>query len=250
MRMVFLDESGTGNPEREPWFVLAGVIIHADKQWKSVETYLARMATEHSPIPVADLPHNFALHATELYSGGKIFTREAIQKEKRWEVLDKLVGLPTRFDLPVVAMVADRSNFPDIFSAYRYCFMEISAQVEAYMRRLPDQDEVASIVAEDIANVHWWVDSMHRFQQKHMDISGLHADERDRLRLTKVIGRPHFENKSMYSPLQIADACAWAIRRQIAKLPNATRFFEPIVPLIIDCRHPIPGAYEYVGPRY
>jgi hypothetical protein len=241
--MVFLDEAGTGNPRVEPYVVVAGVIVHADKQWKAVESHLAAMMAKYSPIPVGDLPHNYSFHATELFSGGKVFTRERFSKEQRWAILDELVSLPAKFELPVVARQALRSEAKDVVDAYRYCFMEVSAQVEAYMRLLPDRSEVASIIAEDLPAVHYWVDSFHRFQQSHIqNTGGLHAHHRDRLWLTRVIGRPHFEGKSMYSPLQIADACAFAIKRQLMEKPDAGRFYAPLVPMLIDCANPRPGS--------
>lgn len=250
MRMVFLDEAGTGNPSEEPWVVVAGVIVHADRQWKALENHLFEMMRKYSPIAFEELPYNYCFHATELFSGGKIFSRDRVTKEARWAILDELVALPAKFNLPVVAYYVKRSEYPDVVEAYRYCFVEIAAQVEAYMRRLPDRDEVASIIAEDLPDVHFWVDSMHRYQQKEIQHSGLHAHERDRLWLTRVIGRPRFEDKSTYSPLQIADACAFTIKRQLMKKPDSTRFFEPLVPMRIDCNHPIPGAYEYTGQRF
>jgi len=250
VRMAFLDESGTGSVEREPRMVLAGVILHADKQWKVVENYLADMMARHCPIPLGDLPVHYGFHATELYSGGKIFSRELVSKEKRWAILDELASLPAKFELPVVGMYVDRRENPGtITQHYRGVFVEVAAQVEAYMRLLPDRNEVASIIAEDLPPVRTWVDAMQLYQQKHMDTSGLHAGDKSRLRLTRVIGRPHFESKSMYSPLQLADFCAWAIRRQIEKLPNAERFFEPLVPMIIDVNHARPGGYEFQGPK-
>jgi len=249
VRMAFLDESGTGSIEREPRMVLAGVILHADKQWKAVENHLADMMARHCPIPLGDLPYHYGFHATELYSGGKIFTREAVPKEKRWAILDELASLPAKFELPVVGMYIDRKANPGTENQYRGLFMEVAAQIEAYMRMLPDRNEVASIIAEDLPSVRTWVDWMQRFQQREIDSVSMHAHHKSRLRLTRVIGRPHFESKSMYSPLQLADFCAWALRRQLEKLPNSERFFSPLVPMIIDVHHPRPGDYVFEPDR-
>src|SRR5689334_2437387 len=89
VRMVFLDEAGTGNPAKEPFVVVAGVIIHADQQWKAIENHLFQMMQRHSPIPFGELPYNYCFHATELFSGGKIFARELVPREQRWAILDE-----------------------------------------------------------------------------------------------------------------------------------------------------------------
>src|SRR6266849_3413019 len=79
VRMIYLDESGIS--ATEPYVVVAGVIIHADKQWKGLEKYLLDMVDELIPPAMRD---NFYFHATELFSGGKRFDRNSWPKEKRW----------------------------------------------------------------------------------------------------------------------------------------------------------------------
>jgi hypothetical protein len=242
--MLFLDESGTGSIAQEPNFVLAGVIIDADKQWKAVENYLVALLNKHCPIPWGDRPVNFCFHASELYSGGKVFTRQAFSKEQRWAILDEIMSIPAKFGFPVLGYHIERAEVPDTTEAYRQCFMEAAATLEGYMRQLPDRDEVASIICEDLPDVRWWVQSVQRFQQHHLHTAALHAHHYDRLRLTRVIGQPHFEGKSPYSPLQLADACAFAIRSKMLKKPDADRFFDPLVPMMISAASPKPGGYE------
>src|SRR4029077_13876330 len=70
-----------------------------DKQWKPLGQYLSDMADEYAP---KEHRANFAFHAMELFSGGKIFPREKYSKEWRWRVLDELVAIPGKFDLPIV----------------------------------------------------------------------------------------------------------------------------------------------------
>lgn len=241
--MVFQDESGTGSIAKEPYFVLAGVIVHADKQWKAIEKHLVALMDKHCPLPWDDRPLNFCFHGTELYSGGKVFTREKFPKEQRWEILDQLVAIPAKFDLPVVMTFVKRADYPDLVTCYRGCHIESASVVEAYMRLQPDKEEVASIICEDLPEVRSWVQWVQRFQQHDMHRSDLHADERDRLWLTRVIGQPHFEGKSPFSPLQVADVCAFAMAANLMKKPDHRRFFDPIVPMIIDRHYPRPGGY-------
>ncbi len=54
MRLAYLDESGTGKIEHEPYAVVAGVIVNADRQYKAIEQYLAAMADQYLPLRTTD----------------------------------------------------------------------------------------------------------------------------------------------------------------------------------------------------
>src|SRR5579872_5464857 len=84
MRFVFVDESGTGNPAREPFVVVAAIIVHADKQLTKLEEYLAAMAAEF--VPPETRQHFRGFHAVELYAGGKVFQRDKTKLDRWWHV--------------------------------------------------------------------------------------------------------------------------------------------------------------------
>jgi hypothetical protein len=104
--MIYLDESGIS--VAEPFLVVAGAVIHADKQWKAIEKYLHDMAEDLIP---PDMRGGFFFHATELYSGGKRFNRDRWPKETRWKILDELISIPAKFDLPIVCGVVYKEEF-------------------------------------------------------------------------------------------------------------------------------------------
>src|SRR5690349_11146121 len=80
MRMVYLDESGIST--REPYLVVAGAIVHADKQWKALEKYLHHMRDDVIP---PNLRKDCVFHATDLYHGTKKFHRDQWPQEYRWK---------------------------------------------------------------------------------------------------------------------------------------------------------------------
>jgi hypothetical protein len=75
-------------------------------QWKALARYLSEMADEIVP---PDHRVGFAFHAMELFSERKIFQRDKYPKE-RWQVLDELVPIPEKFDLPIVFGCIRRSE--------------------------------------------------------------------------------------------------------------------------------------------
>jgi hypothetical protein len=113
VRFAYLDESGIGKVEIEPYTVVAGVIVHADRQWKSLESYLCDMIIEFIP---EEKRLGFTFHATELFSGGRNMHRDIFRKELRWHILDELCQLPNKFDLPIVCGIWDRRIEPELIS--------------------------------------------------------------------------------------------------------------------------------------
>jgi hypothetical protein len=106
MRMVYLDEAGISNPAHEPHVVVAGVIIHADRQWKAVELHLNDMADRYVP---GDRRAGFVFHAKDLFHGSGAFPRNQWSREKRWEILDELIAIPEQLDLAVVPGYVERA---------------------------------------------------------------------------------------------------------------------------------------------
>jgi hypothetical protein len=80
MRLVYLDEAGISNPQQEPYLVVAGIIVHADKQWYALERYLRDMVTDFIP---PWLRAGFTFHANQLFAGGgKIFDRDVAERDQ------------------------------------------------------------------------------------------------------------------------------------------------------------------------
>ena len=49
MRLVYLDEAGVSNQEQEPFLIVAGVIIDADQDWRSLDCHLKSLARKYLP---------------------------------------------------------------------------------------------------------------------------------------------------------------------------------------------------------
>jgi hypothetical protein len=233
VRVAYLDESGVGKINDDPIVVVAGVIVHPDKQWLSLQSYLHSMADQYAP---AEARRNFTFHATELFHGGKNFPR-SMEMEARWRILDELCSIPGKFDLPVVCGCFDRRSFEDQagFSArdqVGFCqmmaAMSATLGVEKYMRQVDDQSEVAVIVYEDNDHAKKVIRGMHNYMRDDFRGEFFGKTEWQYLPLTKIVETAHFAAKTDSSLLQIADACAFAIKRNIQKAFAHERFFTPL----------------------
>ena len=240
MRMAYLDEAGISNPVQEPWVVVAGVIIDADQQWQFIERHLRELADEYAPeAHRAD----FVFHATELFSGGKVFTREQWPREERWEILDELVRIPRSFGLPVVWGTVERAKlaakFPDLsphdlsVKAQTIAFTICAYSIELWMRTSSAPGEVAMIVVENNDNVRKHIKELHHFMRDPRNVALLHSLQHGDMVLSTIVDTVHFAEKGHSSPLQIADACAFAIKRRLMQTPENGRFYNPIKPQMV-----------------
>jgi hypothetical protein len=92
-------------------------------------------------------------------------------------------------------------------------------------------DEVAMIVMENNEHSRKLVRKTHVSLRQPANIEEF-AKEQDReyLPLTKIIDSPLFAKKTDASILQVADACAFAIKRHLVGTTESKRFYEPLMP--------------------
>lgn len=236
MRLVYLDESGIS--VKEPFTVVAGVVIDADKQWKLVAEYLNSLLLKYVP---AEHQSGFVFHAKELFHGSKVFDPERYPPERRREVLRKLVEIPSKFRLPTVYGYSDKiplqnwhTMYPKqpykmraIHHAVTYSFCVIA--VEAYMRQHARPEEIATLVAENNDNARSAVKEMHHILRGRnlyeLNTDYLYEIGKRYLPVSKIVDCVHFAAKDEAVLLQLADACAFTYRLYLEKKPNASDLF-------------------------
>lgn len=242
VRLIYLDEAGVSNPAHEPILVVAGVAVNADKQFKAVEAHIDALAKKHIPEGNRDRP---AFHAMELFHGRKNFDREAWPLEKRLEILDDLAAIPKMFDLPICCGGTDRKQAPGQLKGpvtpilmeqivHAHAFFKFVMQIEVVMRATAN-DEVAMLIAEDRPIMRRMLKMAHailrgraprRFQEELESIKeGIFAKL---LPLERIVETVHFAEKGESSLLQVADICAFAIKRDVMKASHSERLYAPL----------------------
>src|SRR4051794_26608716 len=98
VRVAYLDEAGVSNPNHEPFLVVGGIIIDADRQMIAIEDRIDEICSDH--IPEEDR-EGFVFHATELWSGGSYFDRKTWPREKRHQISMDIISIPRDFDIPI-----------------------------------------------------------------------------------------------------------------------------------------------------
>lgn len=243
MRIVYFDAAGMAKIEHEPFNVVAGVIIHPDKQWKSINQYLTDLADEYVGRP---RPFDFYFHATELFHGTKNFPRDKYDKGSRFAILDKLVEIPKLFDSPIVWGHSDRRLFEangphrpprhirPIAAASTLSFSIASVAAEYWMKEAADPDEVAIVVMENDEQYKRLIKRTLRVMSDPKLNEFLEKFSAQELSLQRLMYPVYFEEKTDSSALQIADICAFALKRFLMKAPEHERFYGPLIPNIVN----------------
>jgi hypothetical protein len=214
VRLVYLDEAGISNPQHEPILVVAGVVVDGDKQWRVVEAHLDELIKKHVP---EENRGGFLFYAFELllFSGVKRFNKDQWPLERRLEILDALVDVPRRFDLPVCAGMTNRKAALDSIGAksedrfmeqvmHTNAFFSCCMQVDILMRATTE-DEVAVLIAENRDSVRRMLKFVHTVVRGRPVPPGFEAmlellakPPYDKIRpLQRVIDTVHFAEKKI-----------------------------------------------------
>jgi hypothetical protein len=252
VRFLYLDEAGTS--AQEPVALVAGVVVHADQQWRVLERHISGLVAEVVP---EDSRGGFAFHATELFSGGRTFPRGLWPAEQRWGLLDRLVSIPSTFGVPLVVGFFRKdaigtnpgaARIPDAMAhALAYAFCAIGADL--FMRHHAP-DEVATVVAEDAPNARRALKEVQAMLQDETKTRDLPDFMRDDLPITHIKDTVHFAAKPEAIMLQLADACAFTLRHHLARGREADRFLAKLfggrkIPLSLGDMLAAPGGQVY-----
>ena len=240
MRLIHLDETGVSNkPETEPYTIVAGVISNPDAHWKALDCRLKELADTYA---LSDQRDNFYFHAADIYHGNPkgFFPREKYTKDIRWKILDDLLQVPVEFDLGIFYGIEDRVkaarehpglNAHDLsILTHVLAFANCLSFAEGYLRKFV-ADEVAMLIVENRKEAHETIRKVQQFMLSSEQWKNEPANPV--FPLEKIIESPFFASKASSSMLQIADACAFAVRLHWIKKPAADRFFEAIRPQVL-----------------
>jgi hypothetical protein len=237
VRVTYMDESGLSR--REPILVEAGIIVHGDDQVVPVEDQLAALVEKHIP---ADRREGFYFHATDIYGGGPkdcIFhDKTEWPDERRWAILDDLVAVPAKFELPICIGIIERSKWPppsdkphtqqevDV-AAHAMAIIQCEIGVELWLRAKTER-EITHIVSENNDEVLLAAKEAHMLLRNKSEMEKEGFLNHPCFPFQRIRDGLQFTSKEESRLLQIADVCAWAIRRAANNAPNASRFYDPL----------------------
>ena len=237
VRVLYLDESGVGSVEKDPYLCVAGVLIDADTQWISMANDLAAVLAHHTPQGVDRPPF---IHAKDVFHGTKDFHRDTWPGSSRIGLLASVSALPVKYDIPVVWCAVDRRDYAKAHpnetpeehkrDLYTVCVVSCLFQVEQYMRSLSDKSEVCSVVLEENKELQKRLPEIMDFiRNPDTDAGGsLEPGGEAVIPFRKIIDAPACQPKTASSILQMADYCAFAIKRRVQRARSGQDLVAPI----------------------
>jgi Protein of unknown function (DUF3800) len=243
VQLIYLDESGIS--DKNPILVVAGVIIH-DRQWRSVQRHISELITKHVP---TEYRYNFRFHAADLFhgTGGSVFDRRKFPLAEARDILKELLGIPFRFNLPVVYGFARKNLWPlawpvtvkeernrrAFFHSSVFGFCTVAA--ELYLRgNIPDPDELGRITVERNQETEEVLEGMMHLLLGVCDPCILTfwrvaaQIPEGFLPLTKIVEAANSVPKHGAFLLQIADACAFIIRCYLERKEGIEEFISAL----------------------
>lgn len=246
VRVLYLDESGVGSIRKDPYLVVAGVLINADTEWMPISNDLAQILDDTTPNGLERPP---CIHTKDVFHGSRHFHRDKWPAENRIDVIAGVGGIPAKYDVPVVWCAMDRREYakqhpeepPDQQKADIYCICMLVClfHAEAYMRGLEDSSEVCSVVLEEnkelqkrIPELMDWI----RHADRHAE--ALPKGILNLLPFRKIIDNPGSQPKTASSILQVADYCAFSLKRRVQRSHGGNHLIAPLVSQFLVYRNP------------
>ncbi len=231
MRLVFVDEAGTS--AHEPITIVVGLIAHADEHVMSGEA-LVHETLGAVPKQFAD---SFVFHSTDVFQNPKY--QEAWGLTDRLNLLQGMMRIPHRLGMGVcvAAMWRGAVDFKGhgvglsvAQSDHLHTFALCLGHADNEIRNNASPSEVAMVVAEDVPEMRRFLRIVPRvyrnnpimISQAHMrktvsDEEAGYIRQSGDFRITRIRNSVHFVEKADDPLVQVADACAYGLRRYFAE---------------------------------
>lgn len=227
MYFVYMDEAGTS--ANEPVTVVAGIILHADLQWKVAFEELQNVLDRFVP---ASLRKGFIFHAKDIWNG----YRGEWNFEDRRQLVAEVASIPRRIGAAISLGKVRRDASSVEFEGLKHhelqhitAFTLAVSEANKFIRKRAAIGEVAALIAEDVHNLRKELrtslsvdadiisnDNLRKTQLE--EAMGSHPAPAEFGGIDQIIDTIHFVEKDGAPLLQIADACAFSFRRYFAEL--------------------------------
>ncbi len=238
-RFVHMDEAGIAH--HDPHCVEAGVIIHADRQWKELEWQVLQLRQRLVP---QEYRRDFVFHAKDIFNGGcKYFSRERFPNPlDRAKVVASVASLTTDHALPIALGCIPRADFIPLDGSNRHqvsvqihgmAYAACIGQIEHWMQGYAP-DEVAVLYVENNSSSRQMLKEVHEVFS-NPELAGYLPPAYYRTTpLTHIVENPAFAEKAESSLLQIADACAFSVARCLKKGSLWEVLYDAVKPSVIS----------------
>jgi hypothetical protein len=239
VRIAYLDEAGVGEMRAEPYMVIAGVILNGDQDWQPIQRHLQSILRRNVP----DVGRkSLIFHAKDIWHGSKHFPREKFPLELRQKIFMEIAEIPKRFHISIVVgclhRISTMENIKRAIPGISQERIDILTHAEVYIHALAEIDtwmsrnapnEVVMVIAEDRPGVKAALNLLHD-GATHDDDAYWIDQGADVFYTRHIIDTVHLTDKEGSPMLQIADMCAFIIRRHLSDKPDIASAFALLEP--------------------
>jgi len=150
-----------------------------------------------------------------------------------------LCAVPKKFDLPVIFGFAVREQLEKLIpnlskadlvrNAQVYAALICTIQIEMFMQKSTPDGEVAMLVYEDNRTCRSFIRKSHNFFRLVDPSPVLPPELRGFYPVKRIIDTAHFADKTDSSLIQLADTCAFVMKRRLMKTPESFEMSEPLL---------------------
>jgi uncharacterized protein DUF3800 len=230
VRIVYFDEAGTSDARTEPFLVVVAVIIR-DKHWLAIERAAHDIVNRLVP---EKMRQEFEFHACDLFAGNtKGFQRNARDKEIRFEILKSFLTIVRDFKLPIIYTVHDKERLPirdwQEMTVHRELGRQLCAgYVESWLVKKTRGRDVAMLISDVVHSDNKREEKLikrYLLRNRKWPMFATMGPV-----LEHVVDTIHFADSRESIGLQIADACAFFIKRHYMNESHADA--EPLYQII------------------
>ena len=246
VRYIFIDEAGIS--AREPVSVVAGIIVHADKQCAPAEEAIESVL---DLIPAHKRAQCQAFSAKKIWGDEKL--RENWPLDERMNLLKEMMSIPRKLKLTVAFGACLRTTqLPEnilkdrgitlVQAHHGIAFQECVARADSWINQYARYNEVATVIAEDVPESKNLLkrlakhllttpraNSPNPVRLVHPAIPGSNVKQFRPRKVSRIRLPIHFVEKQEEALLLIADACAFGFRRFLSKQNRGQEFADAIL---------------------
>lgn len=242
MYILYADESGHTGTDYEstsqPIFSLSGIAIN-DADWYDLNHII-----EDEKIKICPELKNHEIHATEIFNPKKDSAFFKYSLENNLEIMEKLIDLIVRLNIPIFLSAIDKSKYKEYLTAklgsgikidpYIYSFIFLSIN---YNKFLIDKNSNGMIFLDENKNMTDKLDNIY----KKLLLDDFECETNN------IIENSLFLQSHKSNFIQLSDICNFYINKYLCitkydlvknplKKSHCLNMYEKIKPLLIDCR--------------
>lgn len=221
--------------------MVAAAIINPDRHWHAIVNYYDDLALNWlGPEEFdVDLHGHFVFHALDVWHGSGIFHRQRFSLQERMKIFRQMAQAPDLLAIPISFGIVEKDSLPANLKQGNHTRQKQTQHGLAFGIAMQGVDlwmekncrgEVCMVTAEDTDTVKKALQVVH-FSSQNRGLGYEHENVR-MFRSRSLVDSINFADKRFSPIMQMADHCAFIIRRSLTDCPYISEYLDMITPAL------------------